>query len=35
MHSVECVTPTGLPLGFIDQIIWARPNKKNSRKSLV
>ena len=28
MHSVECVTPQGLPLGFIDQIVWARQNEK-------
>jgi Transposase DNA-binding/Transposase Tn5 dimerisation domain len=34
MHSVECVTPTGLPLGFIDQIIWARPNEEKLSKKL-
>lgn len=28
MHSVECLTPQGTPLGFIDQIIWARLKKK-------
>jgi hypothetical protein len=32
MHTVECVTPSGLPLGFIDQIIWARQEEKGKLK---
>lgn len=34
MHSVECVTPQGLPLGFIDQMIWARQEEKGSSKKV-
>ncbi len=36
MHSVECVTPQGLPLGFIDQMIWARQSEdKHLKKKKV
>lgn len=34
MHSVECVTPEGLPLGFIDQIIWSRQKEKEGSKNI-
>ena len=31
MHTTLCLTPTGLPLGVLDQQIWARSSEKRSK----
>jgi hypothetical protein len=32
MHTTLCLTPTGMPLGVVDQQIWARSEEKRAKK---